>query len=279
MAATIGSIRRIDFGYFVRPGEEIGTGKPRVECVLGYAVQHSAGVLLLDTGLGEGDAGVDAHYRPVRRPLPDALRPAGIAVDDVRWVANCHLHFDHCGGNPALVGRPIFVQSRELQQARTDTDYTLPHLIDFDGALYREMEGETEILPGVLVIPSPGHTDGHQAIAVRGADGTVVLAGQAHNTTFDYPRTSWPGGRGRRDSLTIPRSRTGHGSSGSKSSIPPASFSPTILRFGNRRAVILVALKRLDAVHDVAARDAGDWIRVVPGRIGVRIVSAMGYSH
>jgi len=143
-------------------------------------------MLLFDTGLGQGDAAVDTHYRPVRRPLPDALLLAGIVLDDVRWVANCHLHFDHCGGNPALAGRPIFVQSCELQQARSDTDYTLPSLVDFNGALYHEMEGETEILPDVLVIPTPGHTDGHQAIAVRAADGTVVLAGQAHDSAFDY---------------------------------------------------------------------------------------------
>jgi N-acyl homoserine lactone hydrolase len=186
MAPTIRGVRRIDFGYFIRPGQETSTGKARVECLLGYAIEHSAGVLLFDTGLGEGDAEADAHYRPVRRPLPDALRTAGISMDDIRWVANCHLHFDHCGGNPALPGRPIFVQSRELQQARTSADYTLPHLVDFDGALYREMDGETEIMPDVLVIPTPGHTDGHQAIAVRGADGTIILAGQAHNSAFDY---------------------------------------------------------------------------------------------
>ena len=180
------TVRRIDFGYFVRPAEETGTGKPRVEGVLGYVIEHSAGRLLFDTGLGEGDAEVDAHYRPVRRPLPDALRDAGMAIRDVRFVVNCHLHVDHCGGNPALMGRPIFVQSRELQLARTATDYTLPHLIDFKGAEYRQLDGETEILPGVLVIPTPGHTDGHQAIAVRGSAGTVVLAGQAHNTAFDY---------------------------------------------------------------------------------------------
>jgi glyoxylase-like metal-dependent hydrolase (beta-lactamase superfamily II) len=186
MAPNIRSVRRIDFGYFVRPRQETGTGKPRVDWLLGYAIEHAAGVLLFDTGLGEGDAEADAQYRPVRRPLPDALRAAGIVMDDVRWVANCHLHFDHCGGNPTLAGRPIFVQSRELEQARTATDYTLPFLIDFDGALYREMDGETEILPDVLVIPTPGHTDGHQAIAVRGADGTIVLAGQAHDTAFDY---------------------------------------------------------------------------------------------
>jgi len=186
MAPPTATVRRIDFGYFVRPAEETGTGKPRVECVLGYAIEHSAGLLLFDTGLGEGDAEVDAHYRPVRRPLPQALRNAGLAIADVRWVVNCHLHFDHCGGNPALAGRPIFVQARELQQARTATDYTLPHLIDFEAAEYRRIDGEVEILPDILVIPTPGHTDGHQAIAVRGSDGTVVLAGQAYNTAFDY---------------------------------------------------------------------------------------------
>jgi glyoxylase-like metal-dependent hydrolase (beta-lactamase superfamily II) len=180
------AVRRIDFGYFVRPAEETGTGKPRVESLLGYVIEHSAGLLLFDTGLGEGNAEADAHYRPVRRPLPDALSDAGIAVADVRWVANCHLHFDHCGGNPALAGRPIFVQARELEQARTAANYTLPHLIDFDGAEYRQVDGETEVLPGVLVIPTPGHTDGHQAIAVQGVDGTIILAGQAHNTAFDY---------------------------------------------------------------------------------------------
>ncbi|TMD49911.1 MAG: MBL fold metallo-hydrolase [Chloroflexi bacterium] len=180
------AVKRIDFGYFVRPAEETGTGKARVEGVLGYVIDHSAGALLFDTGLGEGSAEVDAHYRPVRRPLPEALHDAGIGIGDIRWVANCHLHVDHCGGNPALSGRPIFVQSGELLQARTATDYTLPHLIDFDGADYRQLAGETEILPGVLVIPTPGHTGGHQAIAVRGNDGTVVLAGQARNTAFDY---------------------------------------------------------------------------------------------
>lgn len=179
-------MRRVDFGYFVRPADEAATGKPRVEALLGYAVVHSDGVLLFDTGLGEGDAEADARYRPTRRPLAGALRSAGVAIDDVRWVANCHLHFDHCGGNPALAGRPVFVQPIELRMARTTKDYTLPHLIDFMGAAYREIDGETEVLAGVFLIPTPGHTAGHQAIAVRSNDGTVVLAGQAWDTAFEY---------------------------------------------------------------------------------------------
>jgi N-acyl homoserine lactone hydrolase len=179
-------VRRVDFGYFVRPTEETGTGKPRVEALLGYAIVHQAGMLLFDTGLGEGDAEADARYRPSRRPLAEALRSSSVALDDVRWVANCHLHFDHCGGNPALDGRPIFVQPAELRAARTTQDYTLMHLIDFTGADYREVDGETEILPDVFLIPTPGHTAGHQAIAVRSNDGTIVLAGQARDTSFEY---------------------------------------------------------------------------------------------
>src|SRR5256712_8318233 len=129
MALPMPTVRRIDFGYFVRPAEETGTGKPRVEGVLGYVIEHSAGLLLFDTGLGEGDAEVDAHYRPVRRPLPDALRDAGMAIRDVRFVVNCHLHFDHCGVNPDLMSSPLFVPSRALQLAPPGTAYTLPPLI------------------------------------------------------------------------------------------------------------------------------------------------------
>lgn len=58
-------VKRIDFGYFVRPASETPTGRPRVEAVLGYAIVHPQGVLLFDTGMGEGDPEVEVHYRPV----------------------------------------------------------------------------------------------------------------------------------------------------------------------------------------------------------------------
>ena len=41
-------------------------------------------------------------------------------------------------------------------------------------------------MPGVLVVPTPGHTDGHQSFVVRLADGSVVVAGQSHDTTTAY---------------------------------------------------------------------------------------------
>ncbi len=175
------TVRRVDFGYFIRPAEETGTGAARAEPCLGYLVDHPSGLLLVDTGMGAHPE-VDAHYRPTRVPLARAVGN----LDDIRYVVNCHLHFDHCGGNPQLVGRPVFTQRVELDAARREPDYTLPELIDAPGMSYVELDGEAEILPGVLVIPTPGHTAGHQSIVVRERDGTVVVAGQSHDTATAY---------------------------------------------------------------------------------------------
>lgn len=182
---TTDDIRRVDYGYFIRPASETGTGQPRVEPVLGYLVTHAAGRVLFDTGFGLADDETEAHYRPRRRPLTEALSAAGAAVGEVRWIVNCHLHLDHCGGNPAFVGRPIVVQAVELASAH-EKDYTVPELIEFRGVTYQQIDGEVELLPRVWIVPTPGHTPGHQSLVIRCDDGTVILAGQSHDSASAY---------------------------------------------------------------------------------------------
>jgi glyoxylase-like metal-dependent hydrolase (beta-lactamase superfamily II) len=181
----VDDIARVPLGRFVRPPEETGTGQPRVEFVLGYLVRHEQGLILLDTGIGDADEETEEWYRPDRIALPDALQRNGVRLQDIDVVVNCHLHFDHCGGNPLLAGTPIVAQVRELELARGG-DHTFPELVDHAGVRYEEIEGEVEIRPGVLVVPTPGHTDGHQSVVVRCSDGTVVLAGQSHDHTSDF---------------------------------------------------------------------------------------------
>jgi N-acyl homoserine lactone hydrolase len=225
-----GAVRRVDFGYFVRPESETGTGSPRVEPVLGYVVRARDAVLLVDTGMGSHPE-VDAHYRPRRRPLPEALAPLGIGPDDVTHVTNCHLHFDHCGGNPELAGRPVFAQRSEICAARTTQDYTLPELLD--GSRFVELEGESEIVPGVLVVPTPGHTDGHQSFVVRLSDGSVVVAGQSHDTTTAYAA----------DVLALEAHRDGH---------PPPLPEP--------RGAWVARIQDLDPRMVVLAHDHSVWV-------------------
>jgi len=180
---TNSAVRRVDFGYFVRPPEETEAGRLRVEPCLGYVVEHPDGLLLFDTGMGS-DPEVDARYRPRRTGLDEALATVGTKTADIALAANCHLHFDHCGGNQGLGRVPIFVQATELDQARHAAGYTLPELVD--GNNFQQLEGEAEVLAGVFLVPTPGHTAGHQSLVIRQPDGAVIVAGQSHDTATQY---------------------------------------------------------------------------------------------
>jgi N-acyl homoserine lactone hydrolase len=184
-AVRIHHIQRLLLGTFVRPAEETGTGHPRVEAAYGYLVRHDRGLVLLDTGIGRGDAETEGWYRPRRIALAEALGAVGVALNEIEVVVNCHLHFDHCGGNPMLAGTPVMCQRRELVVAQRG-NYTMEHLIDYPGSKYDLLDGEAEIRPGIHVIPTPGHVDGHQSLVVTCEDGSVVLAGQSHDTASGW---------------------------------------------------------------------------------------------
>ncbi|MFP6591596.1 MAG: MBL fold metallo-hydrolase [Candidatus Latescibacterota bacterium] len=84
-----------------------------------YLVSTASGVLLFDTGLGPPHDELDAIYRPTRYDLPRLLSQQGMSMRDVVVVVNCHLHFDHCGGNhlfPTLGSLSNAPNSRRLRR-------------------------------------------------------------------------------------------------------------------------------------------------------------------
>jgi glyoxylase-like metal-dependent hydrolase (beta-lactamase superfamily II) len=153
--------------------------------VMGYAIRHARGVVLFDTGFGFGNAELDARYRIEARRIEDVFAEAGLRLDDVIAVANCHLHVDHAGQNSALPGIPIHVQPREWEIAHT-TEHTILEWIDFPGARYERIAGDHDIVEGIRVVDTPGHTAGHQSLAVATDEGLVVLAGQAVYTVEEW---------------------------------------------------------------------------------------------
>jgi len=164
-----------------------------LRCVL---VEHDAGLILIDTGLGNKEDekfrdiyGVDNGGKHGPTQLEDALAGLGHKPADVRWVINTHLHFDHAGGNTWRDGagavRPSFpaatyvVQKRELEFARHTNERTAASYLkhNFDPITFRLVDGETEVLPGIRCLPTPGHVPYHQSILVEnGGDRACFLA-------------------------------------------------------------------------------------------------------
>jgi N-acyl homoserine lactone hydrolase len=166
--------------------EEPLAGKTGV--VVAYLVIHPGGTLLFDTGFGFGNAELDAAYHPRARLLAAALADAGRRIADIDALANCHLHVDHAGQNAQLPGIPIYVQEREWRVAHADPDHTILDWIESPDTTYVPLDGDHEIAPRVRIVSTPGHTPGHQSLAVDTSEGLVVLAGQAV-----YSAAEWVG--------------------------------------------------------------------------------------
>lgn len=117
-------------GYVIGPEGHPLAGRRIMVCA--YLIRHPDGVFLFDTGIG-ADPEVDALFRPVRWPLEPLLDRLGARRTDIAAVANCHLHFDHAGGNPGFAGLTIYAQRTEFEAAHGD-DYTLPEIVRFAGS-------------------------------------------------------------------------------------------------------------------------------------------------
>jgi N-acyl homoserine lactone hydrolase len=137
-----------------------------------HIIEDPRGRILVDTGMTE--------LHPLVADMDPQLRPLhtqGFALASVDLVVNTHLHFDHCGGNVLFAGRPTYVQRRELEDARTQEDYTIREWVDAPGVQYVPVDGELELLPGVRLLAAPGHTPGSQIVVVETAEGRQVIAG------------------------------------------------------------------------------------------------------
>lgn len=161
-----------------------------------HAVIHRDGVFLFDNGAGIGNAEIDAAYTPRVKPIEVALAEHGVALADVTGIANCHLHFDHAGQNVRLPRDiPIFVQRQEWAKVR-EPDYTVPEWIDVPDLRYEVLDGETVVGPGLRLVPTPGHTPGHQSLVIDGPEGTIVLAGQALQSRLEWEGADDPAASG-----------------------------------------------------------------------------------
>ncbi len=150
--------------------------------------------ILIETGMGEKWMKKQSKIYGVNRiqPLAETLfERTNYRPEDITIVVNTHLHFDHCGGNHLFAGKPFYVQRQELDDARSEDDYTIREWVAAPGVQYVPVDGELDLLPGLRLLPAPGHTRGSQVVVVETGGRPVVIGGDVAVSfgELDEPRT------------------------------------------------------------------------------------------
>ena len=154
-----------------------------------WLIRGQGRVILVDTGYDADEAA--ARDRPIRLDPAEALRPFGLAPEDVTEIIVTHLHYDHAGGLHLFPNAQLHLQAAEMAYATGpcmchDTlrmPFTAGHVCEAIKRLYSGKvtfhEGAAEIADGVTVHCIGGHSRGLQAVRVRTQAGWMVLASDA----------------------------------------------------------------------------------------------------
>jgi glyoxylase-like metal-dependent hydrolase (beta-lactamase superfamily II) len=182
VGALLGPVPWVLWGGLV--AEETDHQRRLLQALNCLLIQTPAGRVLVETGIGDRLDEKTRAMRAYEGPwVVPALEAAGFQPETVDVVAMSHLHFDHAGGLLRADGRRAFpnativAQRAEWEVALGDNPRLVASYVQPELALVREWgaeawaEGEHEILPGVSVLPTGGHSCGHQAIIVRGGGG------------------------------------------------------------------------------------------------------------
>jgi glyoxylase-like metal-dependent hydrolase (beta-lactamase superfamily II) len=189
--ALFGPVPRVLWGGLVN--DELDKEHRLLQALNCLLVETPGGRVLVETGIGERIDDKGRAMRAYQGPwIAPALKAAGFDAGTVDVVAMSHLHFDHAGGLLAADGGRAFPRARIVAQRaeweialgsnpRLVASYVQPELqLVRDWGAEGWAEGEREILPGVSVVPTGGHSAGHQAVVVRGGGsggGTVAFFG------------------------------------------------------------------------------------------------------
>ena len=181
------------------PGTKITTP------VSSWLVVHPRGKLVFDTGiscealpdpagrLGKRIAALFSIRSGAGEDVVSQLAALGVRPDDIRYVANSHFHFDHCGCNASFPRAQFLVQRAELALARAERNRY--NAKDWDHPLeYVEVDGEHDVFGdlSVVLLPTPGHTAGHQSLWIREGARQVVLTADACYTREHLDKTILP---------------------------------------------------------------------------------------
>ena len=142
--------------------------------------------ILIDTGMPDSFVNNPDYYKGTKREgrlvphmlesdtMVNVLKRVGYRTDDIKAVISSHLHLDHAGGNGHFRNTPIIIQRAEFDTAMNNEDYS-PIECRLPDLQYQIIDGDYNLVPGVKILSTPGHSPGHQSVLVTTEKSGPVL--------------------------------------------------------------------------------------------------------
>jgi glyoxylase-like metal-dependent hydrolase (beta-lactamase superfamily II) len=164
-----------------------------------FLLAGPAGLIMIDSGFGVGaepyspDGGVGR--------LPECLSKLHVDPADVTAVLHTHMHPDHIGGDRDPEGKAFFpnarlyVHAREIEYWTSDERIGSPSQVEFqpllDAGHVEPLEGDTEVLPGITMLETFGHTPGHMSVHIASDDTNAFITGDVTHHPVQVPHPEW----------------------------------------------------------------------------------------
>ena len=176
----------LDKGLYGTYGK--GYGKIIHHPVFAFLLEGGGRKILVDTGMSDTEHSVKYHHDGLQEPgqaIHEQVSSLGIALEEIEIILFTHLHWDHTYNMKKFTKARYFASEIEYRFAIDPipfywNSYEAPVLgigCPFEGCKFDLVQGEEEIVEGIRVFPTPGHSPGHMAVQVQTEDGVYVLVG------------------------------------------------------------------------------------------------------
>lgn len=195
----------VDKGMVLTPGS--GVGQRIVIPIVGYLIETDDGQhILVDSGMHRKHiADPEATFRGtefgnyltvIMTPEDDIehrLGELGLTPEDIDILVSTHFHFDHAGNHADFAKSRIVTQRLAHKYAKANPAPFPRDIWDLPELNYEYVEGDVELVPGVELLQTDGHTPGHMSVLVRLKQQPVLLAIDAIYTQENLEKDIWSG--------------------------------------------------------------------------------------
>lgn len=169
---------------------EIEAGMQMTPC-FAFLLENNGEYCLVDTGMSSTERANKYHHPGSQQDpgmaIHEQLAALGIACEQIKTVILTHMHWDHVYNLEKFKHARIVANETELAFAKNPIplyykSYEHPFLgiqAPFTGLDIETCSGEQEILPGVRVFETPGHSPGHMSVEVETKCGKYIIAGDS----------------------------------------------------------------------------------------------------